>query len=224
MESTRERLLTHLKRYPGAAVGALAQRLALAPMTIRQHLVKMSADGLIQAESDRRPTGRPAYAYYLTPLGQDRFPSADHRFANSLLNELGSPESTAPANLPAQEKRLRLIRRAGRSAAAPHRQALSALQGRVRAEAATAILAAESGFTELSDPDPDGVQEICEYNCVYRRIVQEHDDVCAFHVAYVGELLGVPVTLESCQSSGANLCRFRPVPANGSDQLQEARA
>ena len=224
MESTRERLLAHLKRHPGAGVDALCQRLALAPMTIRQHLAKMSAQGVIRAESERRPTGRPAYAYYLTPRGEDRFPSADHRFANSLLTELATPDPDAPAHLSPQDRRLRLFRRAARTAAAPHRGTLQALRGRPRLEAATAILAAESGFTELTDPDSTGVQEVREYNCIYRRIVQEHDDVCAFHVAYVGELLGLPVTLETCQSSGASLCRFRPVPPDGRDQPQEARA
>ena len=48
-------------------------------MTIRQHLAKPTAAGLLRLESQRRPVGRPAYAYYLTPHPPDRFPKSDER-------------------------------------------------------------------------------------------------------------------------------------------------
>lgn len=206
MHSTRERILAHLKREPAASVDVLSHALELAPMTIRQQLAKMTSDGLIEAESERRPTGRPAHVYSLTSKGDERFPKAYDRLAAILLEEItvlepGDLEGLSPAG-----RRAMLFQRIAVRAAAPHRADLERLSGRERAEAATAILQSESGFTELEVTNA-GV-EIREYNCVYQRVAEGHNDVCAFHTEYVSQLVGTSVVLDGCQCEGANACRF----------------
>lgn len=83
------------------------------------------------------------------------------------------------------------------------------MQGRERVEAATAVLRAESGFTEVEETGTG--LAVREYNCVYQRVAEGHDEVCVFHTEYVSQLVGAPVELESCQCQGANACRFRIV-------------
>ena len=207
MHATRERILAHLKRQPRASVGALAESLDLASMTVRQHLTKMSGDGLVEAQAERRPTGRPAHVYSLTPKGEDRFPKAYDRLAKLLLEEVTALDPEEIVGLSPEQRRALLFRRSAQRAAEPHRAELERLQGRPRLEAAAAIMRGESGFTELEDSSA-GVL-VREYNCVYKRVAEEHNDVCIFHTEYVSLLVGAPVELEGCQCDGANACTFR---------------
>ena len=208
MHSTRERILAHLKRQPGQGVDALAGVLGLAPMTIRQHLDKMMADSLIEAQIERRPVGRPARAYFLTPQGEERFPRAYDRLAELLLDELSAADGGVQADgVGVAVRREELLQRIARRAAAPHLEELEELDGSQRWQAVSEILHQESGFTELDDCG-DGY-ELREYNCVYQRVAESHNDVCAFHTRYVGELVGQMVELVSCRCSGADVCGFR---------------
>ena len=209
MHSTREQILAHLKRRPGQGVDALAGVLGLAPMTIRQHLEKMMRDNLIEAQTERRPIGRPAHVYFLTSQGEERFPRAYDRLAELLLDELSSVAETAPVKgTAAPERREQLLQRIARRAADPHLRELEGLSGVQRWQSAAKILRQESGFTELEARSAG--YELREYNCVYQRVAESHNDVCSFHTRYVSALVGEAVELVSCKCSGADVCGFRP--------------
>ena len=210
MHNTREGMLSHLKRSPGASVEALAQRLDLAPMTIRQHLTKLAGEGLVRAETERRPTGRPAHVYFLTPAGEAWFPKAYDRLAALLLDELATLEPRDLAGVSAPDRRAALYEGIARRAAETHRTELERMHGRERLVAAVAILTAESGFTELEETSSGW--NVREYNCVYRAVAEAHTDLCTFHTAYIGALVGAPVELDGCQCDGANACCFRIAP------------
>ncbi|MEE9276991.1 MAG: winged helix-turn-helix transcriptional regulator [Dehalococcoidia bacterium] len=209
MHSSRERILAHLKRDPGSSVETLAQTLDLAPMTIRQHLANMAAEGLLEAETQRRPTGRPAYVYSLTAKGKEWFPKAYDRLAAVLLEDATSAEAEDLSGLPPDERQARFFRRIAARAADAHRAQLDGLHGQERVEAVVAILRDESGFTELTLNGNSA--EILEYNCVYQRVAEGHNEVCTFHTEYVSQLVAAPVELEACQCNGATACRFRIV-------------
>lgn len=206
MHSTRERILHHLKREPGASVDTLAQSLDLAPMTIRQHLSRLVGDGLVEVTTERRPTGRPAHVYTLTPESDGRFPKAYDRLAHLLLEEMESAQGE-PTDWSTPAGRRRAFQRLAERAAAPHLPQLADLPWTERAERAVNILRDESGFAELNRTS--GGLEVREYNCVFQRVAEGHEEVCGFHTAYVSALLGAPVSLDACQCDGANACRFR---------------
>ena len=208
MHTTRERILSHLKRSPGASVEALSQALDLAPMTIRQHLSRMGGDGLVDAESERRPTGRPALVYSLTPKGDARFPKAYDRLASLLLEELGRIDRGQLDGLDTGTRLQVVYRRISERAAEPHLDELNRLSGRDRIEAAVVILKRESEFAEVED-EAGGALVVREYNCVYQSVAQGHHDLCTFHTEYVRQLVGVDVVLDTCQCDGASACRFR---------------
>ena len=209
MHSTRERILAHLRRQPGQGVEALAGVIGLAPMTIRQHLDKMMADSLIEAQTERRPIGRPAHVYFLTSQGEERFPRAYDRLAELLLEELSTVgERTQVSGVAVAGRREQLLQRIARRAADPHLKGLEGLGRTERWQAVTEILRQESGFTELEECGAG--YELREYNCVYQRVAESHNDVCTFHTQYVSELVGQVVELVSCKCSGADVCGFRP--------------
>jgi predicted ArsR family transcriptional regulator len=79
-----------------------------------------------------------------------------------------------------------------------------ALPERVRI--VTDILREEGGFAEWSAED--GGFEIADHNCVYRRVVESHPDLCDWHVSLLGRLLGRDVECAQYMSRGADSCRF----------------
>ena len=180
MHTTRGRILAFLKRRSNAGIDVLAQSLGLAPMTIRQHLAKMEGEGLVLVASERRPTGRPAHVYNLTPKGDEQFPKAYDRLAGLLLEEITALNPADLAEGSGEERRGLLMRRLAERAAAEHLQQLERLGGRERLEAATAIMREESGFVESRESDA-GV-EVWDYNCIYRRVADRHNE--SLHFSY----------------------------------------
>ncbi|MEE9234838.1 MAG: ArsR family transcriptional regulator, partial [Candidatus Acidoferrales bacterium] len=211
----RERVLAHLRRWPGSGVGALARELELAPMTVRHHLARLEAAGLVSGrqETRRRPVGRPALVYSLTPEGDDYFPKAYDRLARLFLDELidrgGNDGRSDPSGAqPGEEQRRLLMERLARRLVEQHRARLERLEGRARVREAASILEEESGFTEVREQE--SALEVAGYNCPYRRLLRaDDDDVCRFHTQYVSELMAVPVQLVECQRTGAAACCFR---------------
>ncbi len=202
MQSSRQRILAYLLRHPGSSVDVLAQEVGLAPMTTRQHLIRMEAEGLVQTAREHRPTGRPAHVYSLTPKGDAEFPKAYDRLAGLLFAELlqgGDRPESACADA--------LLARLAARAAAPHVKRLEGLRGWDRARAAAAILAEESGGMEVEEAT--ACLELRDFNCIYRRVAETYGSVCQFHTALVSRLMGQPVELVESQCEGAVACCFR---------------
>ena len=206
MHDTRQRILNHLKREPGASIELLAGSLGLTPMTIRQHLSKLAADGLVEVAREPRRTGRPAHVFSLTPASVERFPKSYARLAGLMLEEVASPDAGDAASWTTPMGRSGDFRALAARAADAHLGALEQLGASERAEAAVAILRDESGFTELQRTSAG--LEVHECNCVFERVVEGHDEICKFHTEYVGKLIGAPVAIGAYQFDGANACRF----------------
>ena len=206
MNDTRQRILNHLKLEPGASIEVLAGSLDLAPMTIRQHLSKLAAEGLVEVATERRRIGRPAYVFCLTPASAGRFPKSYAALVELMFEEMALPDAgdVAPWTTPSGHSGA--FRAVATRAAEAHLGALEQLVGLERAEAAVAILRDENGFTELQRAI--GGLGVHEYDCVFERVAEGNVEICNFHTEYAGKLIGAPVALDDCQFDGSNACRF----------------
>ena len=75
-----------------------------------------------------------------------------------------------------------------------------------RVSAVADILREEGGF---ADWKTDGNQyEIVDYNCIYRKVADSHNDLCDWHVSLLGRLLGKQVDCNQFIAQGADSCRF----------------
>src|SRR3990172_7872226 len=111
MQTTKQQILTLLKRAGGATIEEAAGSLPVASMTARQHLVGLERDGLVQAEKVRRNTGRPHYLFSLTPKGEEMFPRRYELFAQLLLDEAGLLTTDDIEGLAPEDKRALLLKR-----------------------------------------------------------------------------------------------------------------
>ena len=206
MQSTKENILSHLKRTGGGTVDALAGEFGLARMTVRQHLATLERDGLVVSREERQRKGRPRLLFTLSDGGQELFPKRYDRLADLALQEVGSLEAEDIAGLsPTEKKRFLLLRMAERV----YHQHESRVRDRPlpeRVAIVTDILREEGGFAEWKGAGAEF--EIADHNCVYRRVVDTHRDLCEWHLSLLGRLLGREVECTQFQSQGAESCRF----------------
>ena len=206
MRTTKSEILAHLKRTGGSPVEELATSLGLARMTVRQHLAMLERDALVSSREVRRATGRPHYVFSLTDRGEEMFPKRYDRLAGLILEEASLLDGAEISGLtPAEKRRLLFDKMVGRL----HHQYEAKVAGKAlkeRVEAVAQILDEEGGFAEWRPVN--GGFEIADYNCVYRRVVDSHDDLCDWHLSLLSRLLGNDVSCTQFMSKGAECCRF----------------
>jgi len=202
MHSTKTEILTLLKRSDGATVDDLSTSIGLASMTVRQHLVALERDALVQAEEVRRATGRPHFRYRLTDEGHRRISDGYDRLVALLLEEAGALEPADVDTSSPEARRNALVRRAARALARKHRADLEAVTGAERMERVVAILKTYGGFAEFHDHE-DGF-ELRDFNCIIRENVGSGP--CEWHQTFLAEVFAAPVRLESRPEDGCALC------------------
>src|ERR687886_161422 len=85
--STRGRIVALLRR-AARTVDELAQTLDLTDNAVRAHLSTLERDGLVHQQGVRRGSGKPAYAYALTPEAEHLFPKPYAAVLRQLLDAL----------------------------------------------------------------------------------------------------------------------------------------
>ena len=85
---TDERILYLLKTQGPQPASALAQRLHLTAMAVRQHLYRFREEGLVKFSSERRPVGRPAQIWMLTERAAARFPESHAELTLEIISAI----------------------------------------------------------------------------------------------------------------------------------------
>jgi len=212
VHSTKTLILAFIKRNGSGTVDELAQALDLAPMTVRQHLVTLQRDDLLQAEAVRRATGRPHYVYRLTQRGHDTFPKRYDRVAQALLQEVSTLESGEIEGLAPDEKASLVLRRVAERLAG---QYAPLVRGRPLGEqvaAVTEILHADGGFAEWEKTENGYV--IRDYNCLFNHTSGQDSRGCQWHFFFLSKILGPALRFEPVEGCG-DCCRYviEPQPA-----------
>jgi predicted ArsR family transcriptional regulator len=205
MHSTKTNILALLKRSDGSTVDDLASALGLAPMTVRQHLMALERDRLVQAAEVRRATGRPHYRFRLTDAGHRRVSDGHDRMLALLVEHSGTLEPSDVVGDPAS-RRAGLFRRAAEALAESHSAELQSLAWDDRLERVIEILRSFGGFADWHDLG-DGTSELRDFSCVFRATVGDCVP-CTWHGAFLAAALGVPVRPPVEPADCADCCRF----------------
>lgn len=206
MQTTKSQILEVLKRTGGSTVDELAQKLGLAPMTIRQHLTTLERDELVYASEVRRPTGRPHYVYRLTEKGDETFPRRYDRLATLLLQEVAHLDPREFEGRTAEEKTALVFEKVADRLAQQYAARLAGKSLEEKVVEVASILQAEGGFADWVRTDQGF--EIRDYNCVYRRVASSNSHVCQWHVRLLSRLLGTEARCDERMSAGGECCRF----------------
>lgn len=206
--STRNEILTLLKRNGGHSVAELAGELKLAPITVRQHVTRLERDGLLVADHRAGSSGRPHYVYKLTAKAHAAaFPRRSDRLIELLVREVGALDGRELEGLSAQEKTRLVLERAARRLADEYAPLLGDWQLPERVAFVTEVMHAEGGLAEWEKTAAG--YEIRDFNCLFRRLLSpDAGEACQWHQYFLSHTLFADVRAAPCSDTVGQCCRF----------------
>lgn len=203
--STRETVLKTLLTEQRVTINELAEIVGINPISIRHHIARLEADGLVSSEEVRHGVGRPRRVYFLTETGLERFPTRYVRLALRLLDQL---KETVPPSIVKK-----LFTQMGKDIASElgSQADIRKLSIEERLNKMIAFLERE-GFN--MNWERQGNQYIIrEVNCPYLHIGQSHPEVCTIDQTLISTALDIPVQQVKCILNGDTICTYIiPIP------------
>lgn len=214
MHAVRKHILEILKEQSsGATVAELAERLAMAPVSVRHHLDILQGDNLICVERLERKgnVGRPQQVYALTVEASSYFPNNFAALAGKLVEQIKlvlPPEQVACAFRAMAQQIAAEYNEGGchyNDAAGPHDHFQQRLQH------ITDFLS-ERGYLARWETMAGSAAEVYllhKHNCPYAGVSNMHHELCLMDQALVNELFGQSCERVSSVSNGDTCCTYR---------------
>ena len=200
MHPVRQKILEILKRQRHATVAELAQKLDMAPVSVRHHLDLLIGDSLVCAPRVRRGSGagRPKRVYALTPEAAAHFPNNYRQLADESLNAL--------KQLVSEEQILDVMKAlAGRTAAlAPDLETLPLSE---RIEVIATFLTEQGFMAESEKNGNDLFLHTC--NCPYAELADSHPELCQMDLQLISDLTGLEPQRIAHIAEGDGRCTYR---------------
>ena len=197
-KSTRERILHTLLTRQRCTITQLAEAVDINPISVRHHITKLQADGLVQSEEERHGVGRPRRIYYLTEEGIELFPSRYLRLTTRLLKQL---KESMPEPMVRE-----LFAQMAEGMASEYEAEVSGLSMEERLNLVMELLR-EEGFTVEWERHGDEYH-IHEVGCPYYHIGQAHPEVCSVDQTLISTVLSVPTQKVKCVLDGDTRCTY----------------
>jgi predicted ArsR family transcriptional regulator len=201
---TRDQVLLHLKRKGPQTASALASRIRVTPVAVRQHLYRLSEEGLVAFDDDRHRVGRPRRVWRLAPRAQAEFPNGHSDLAIELIDAM---ERTFGG-----EDLDRLVAARTRAQLKRYREALPPRDAPIEKRvAALAKLRREEGFMAEWSKQRDGTLLLVENHCPICAAAAVCPSLCRDELsvfkASIGK--GVPVERVEYILAGSRRCAYR---------------
>lgn len=204
MNDTKGEILALLKRTGGHSVNELASSLALAPITIRQHLTRLERDGLLLSEPKTNGNGRPHYVFSLSAKAQaEAFPYRSDRLVELLIKEIGYLDGSELQGLSKRQKTFLVLERLAQRLANEYASVIQGWSLQERVVFVTEVMQSDGGFAEWEKTDRGF--EIRDFNCLFHRLMD--GDVCEWHSTFLKNVLGADLRVEPC-ATDEHCCRY----------------
>jgi predicted ArsR family transcriptional regulator len=199
-KSTRERVLQTLLKKHRCTINELAEAVDINPISVRHHISKLQADGLVSSDEERHGVGRPRQLYFLTEAGMEHFPTRYMRLAIRLLEQLKEQIPAEMVNQLFMQMATDLVEK---YASPAKTQGLSTEQ---RLEFVKGLLKNE-GFDIEWERVGDNYY-IREVSCPYLHVGQNHPEVCWIDQTLISAVLDLPTEKVKCVLNGDNNCTY----------------
>ena len=198
MKNTRERVLETLLNQQICTINEIADVVGINPISVRHHIARLEADGLVASEEEIHGVGRPRRVYHLTDHGREKFPQRYLRLTMRLLDQL---KDTVPQ--PFIDK---LFTQMAEDLVTQHQPGIEHLSIEERLNLVKELLN-EEGFQVKWEKKGDEYY-IREANCPYYYIGQDHPEVCSVDQTLISKILSVPAHKIKCILNGDNHCTY----------------
>jgi predicted ArsR family transcriptional regulator len=202
--SGRTAVLDLIKRDGPIAAEALAEKLGVTAMAVRQHLAGLEADGLAVYEARPAPRGRPAKYWTATDKAAGHFPDSHSQLALDLLGQM--KKAFGDKGLDALLK-LRTIDQSH-----TYRDALSKAHTlKARLEALAAVRSKEGYMAEVRREPETGAWLFVENHCPICAAAKLCTGLCREELTLFQKVLGREVKVERISHilAGAGRCAYR---------------
>jgi DeoR family suf operon transcriptional repressor len=200
MGSTRNQVLNILLNQNRCTINELAEAVEINPVSVRHHIAKLEAQGLVASEEERHGVGRPRRIYFLTNKGMETFPS---RYLNLSIRILEKLKETLP------KKTVKKLLKEMAAEIVSNQTAqinISGLELKERIELLQQLLLAE-GFTVEVTAKDEGF-EIKETSCPYKHVSVDHPEICLVDETMITSILGTPIEKTHCLLDGDPYCCY----------------
>jgi predicted ArsR family transcriptional regulator len=224
---TRARIARLILEHGPVSAAGLSTRTGLTPAAVRRHLDNLLTDGMIEAQTARRPAsrgrGRPAKLFAITDAGRSAFVHTYDDLAASALRflaEVAGPEAVAEF---ARRQVAELEHRYQRVvAASPPGEKVTALAGALSGDG---YAAAATGAPAGAGQAAAGGEQLCQHHCPVAHVAAEFPQLCEAETEAFARLLGTPVQRLATIAHGDGICtthvtapslvHSRPAPCAG---------
>jgi predicted ArsR family transcriptional regulator len=205
VHAVRKNILEILKETGGATVAELAERLDMAPVSVRHHLDILQGDALIRVGRVERngAVGRPQQFYVLTAEAANLFPDNFAALAAGLVRQM-------KGILTPDQLRCAFHALAHDIAAESNAGDWDQLSLESRLERVTDFLN-QRGYLarwEANDESAGGGYLLHKYNCPYSGVSGEHRELCVMDQMLIDELVGRHCCRTQSVADNANCCTY----------------
>lgn len=197
-KNTREKVLQTLLTNERCTINELADAVDINPISVRHHISRLEAEGLVTSAEERHGVGRPRRLYFLTEKGRERFPTRYIRLTLRILEQMKE-------NLP-KATIAKLFSQMAKDLAKEYAVDIEHLSIEERLQLVERLLSKE-GFQIEWEQEGDHYV-LREINCPYLHIGQTHPEVCLIDQTLISTLLGMPTTKVQCMLHGDAHCTY----------------
>lgn len=196
--TTRQKVLKTLLVRQHCTINELAETVDINPISVRHHINRLEAEGLVTSFEEKHGVGRPRRLYHLTERGREQFPTRYLRLASRLLSQLKDQLPSGMLN--------QLFSDMARDIASDYESNLDQLSLEERLDLIKQLLSQEGFSVEWQKQgDEYFIQEI---NCPYLHLSQSHPEVCSVDQTLISTLLNLPTEKIRCVLNGDATCTY----------------
>ncbi|MDQ2865370.1 MAG: helix-turn-helix domain-containing protein [Candidatus Eremiobacteraeota bacterium] len=197
-QTTRGKIVAELRTRRSASAADLATLFGLSPNAVRQQLVLLERDGLVEERSVRRGPTKPTLEFSLTPQADKLFPQQYDKMLAAVLREVKERYGS-----PGVEQ---IFDGIARRAVDKVKRRLTAGDAAGKLAQLTEVLREGGVVAEYSLID--GGFLLTEHNCPYSGVVKDHPEVCSVIHHVLDETIGGEHRQVESLARGGKSCKF----------------
>lgn len=197
MKNTRQLILKRLAVTRQVTTNKLAAQLSINPITVRNHLQVLEAEGLVMTSEKRHGVGRPQLVYQLTNVGQQEIASNYHSLTESLFAKL---EQQVGKNGVSE-----ILKTIGEEKAQDHKLEFNASLTEQMDHFCD--LMAEQGYQVDWAMNENRVY-IHNASCPYHHLRQTHPEICSMDLSLFSTVLAKELRFEKSLSAKGAACIY----------------
>jgi len=197
-QTTRGKIVAELRERGGASAADLAALFGLSPNAVRQQLVVLERDGLVEEHAVRRGPTKPTLEFSLTAKADTLFPQHYDKMLSAVLREVKEQFGSPAVGQIFDSIARRSVERT--------KERVTATDPEGKVAQLTQLLRDRGVVAEYSLID--GGFLLQEHTCPYSGVVKEHPEVCSVIHHVIDETIGGEHEQIDSLATGGKSCTF----------------